>query len=230
MFSVGALFLVVTSLLYGLYMLGAYSTLAIVGRQQWIRAMVALVAGGFGILHLKEHWTTAGPSVTIGDEHKPGIFRRMRRLADPDRSLPATLGGTAALAVGVSLLETPCTAGLPLLWTDLLADRDVPVSGAAFLFVLYLFVFLIDELLIFGAAVVTMRAAKLQERHGQALQLIGGVLMVTLAGVMLFASHLLDSVSGTALVFVLAAGVSAAVLLAEWWWRHVHRESLHARR
>jgi cytochrome c biogenesis protein CcdA/glutaredoxin len=228
-FAVGGLFLVVTSLLYGLYMLGAYSTLAIVGRQQWIRAMVALVAGGFGILHLKEHWTTAGPSVTIGAEHKPGIFRRMRRLADPDRSLPATLGGTAVLAVGVSLLETPCTAGLPLLWTDLVAERDVPISGVAFLFMLYLLVFLIDELVIFGAVVVTMRVAKMQEQHGQALQLIGGVLMLTLAVVMLFASHLLDGLGGTALVFGLAVGISAAVLAAEWWWKSSHQGSLRAR-
>lgn len=219
-FAVGGLFLLVTSLLYGLYMLGAYSTLAVVGRQTWIRAAVAIVAGLFGIFHLKEHWTTKGPSVTIGAEHKPGIFRRMRRLADPDRSLPATLGGTAVLAVGVSLLETPCTAGLPLLWTDLLAERGVPMSGAAFLFALYLLVFLVDELLIFGAVVVTMRATKMQEHHGQALQLIGGTLMLTLALVMLFASALLDTVTGTAIVFGLAAAVSAAVLGGEWWWRH----------
>jgi glutaredoxin len=219
-FAVGGLFLLVTSLLYGLYMLGAYSTLAIVGRQAWIRGVVALVAGAFGILHLKEHWTSHGPSVTISAERKPGLFRRMRRLADPDRSLPTTLGGTAVLAVGVSLLETPCTAGLPLLWTDLLAERDVAVSGAAVLFLIYLLVFLLDELAIFGAVVVTMRATKMQEHHGQALQLIGGTLMLTLAIVMLFASELLESVAGTAFVFGLAAGISAAVLGVEWWWRH----------
>jgi glutaredoxin len=217
-FAVGGLFLLVTSLLYGLYMLGAYSTLSIVGRQTWIRIVVALVAGVFGVFHLKEHWTSKGPSVTLPAERKPGIFRRMRALADPNQSLRATLAGTAVLAVGVSLLETPCTAGLPLLWTNLLSDRDVPASGAAVLFLLYLLVFLIDELLIFGAVVVTMRATKMQEHHGQLLQLIGGTLMVTLAVAMLAAPHLLESVTGTAIVFGLAAGACGMVILIEWLW------------
>ena len=214
---VGGLFLLITSLLYGLYMLGAYSALSIVGRRAGIRAVVAVVAGAFGAMHVKEHFTTRGPSVTIATDRKPGLFRRMRRLADLDRSLPATLGGTAVLAVGVSLLETPCTAGLPLLWTDLLAERDVPVSGAALLFALYLAIFLVDELVIFGAAVATMRATKLQEHHGQALQLIGGMLMLTLAVAMLAAPHLLESIAGTSLVFGVAAAATAAVMGAEAW-------------
>ena len=229
-FAVGGVFLLITSMLYGLYMIGAYSTLSIVGQQAWIRLGVALVAGVFGVLHIKEHFTTAGPSVTIGAEHKPGLFRRMRRLADMDRSLPATLGGTALLAVGVSLLETPCTAGLPLLWTNLLAERGVPASGAVVLFALYLAIFLLDELVIFGAAVMTMRATKMQEHHGQVLQLIGGTLMLTLAVAMVAAPGLLESIGGTALVFGLAGAVTGAVLTVESWWRRRHPPTRQQRR
>lgn len=228
--SVGIMFLLITSLLYGLYMVGAYSTLAIVGRRAWIRVIVALVAGTFGVLHIKEHFTTSGPSVSIGAEHKPGLFQKMRKLADIDQSLPAILGGTAVLAVGVSLLETPCTAGLPLLWTDLLADRNVPLSGAAVLFALYLVIFLVDELVIFGAAVATMRATKMQEHHGQALQLIGGTLMLTLAFSMLFAPGLLESLTGTIVVFGIAAAITGGVMLVETWWRHRHPTTRQARR
>jgi cytochrome c biogenesis protein CcdA/glutaredoxin len=228
--AVGALFLLVTSLLYGLYMVGAYSTLAVVGERAWIRAGVAVIAGSFGILHLKEHFTSRGPSVTIPDERKPGIYRRMRRLADMERSLPATLGGTALLAVGVSLLETPCTAGLPLLWTNLIADRDIALAGASVLFVLYLLVFLLDELVLFGGAVLTMRAAKLQEHHGRLLQLIGGTLMLTLAVAMLAAPGLLEQVTGTAIVFGIAAGVAVVVLLVERRWAARHRGRAARRR
>ena len=229
-FAVGGVFLLITSLLYGLYMIGAYSALSVIGQRTWIRVAVALVAGTFGVLHIKEHWTTKGPSVTIGSEHKPGLFAKMRRLADMDRSLPGTLGGTAVLAVGVSLLETPCTAGLPLLWTNLIADRDVPTSGAVALFLLYLLIFLIDELVIFGVAVLTLRAAKLQAHHGQALQLIGGTLMLTLAIAMVTAPSALESLGGTAIVFGIAGGVTAFVLAAEAWWRRRHPVSRQQRR
>ena len=220
-FLVGGLFLTVTSLLYGLYMVGAYSTLEFVGHQTWIRIGIAAVAGAFGVLHLKEHWTTRGPSLTISAHHKPGLYHRMRGLADPDRSFLAVMGGTAALAVGVSLVETPCTAGLPLLWTNLVSDRNISMGGAAFLFAVYLTVFLADELIIFGAAVVTMRATKLQEEHGRALQLISGTLMLSLAVAMLFAPSALETVSGTAAVFGTAGAICATVLIFETWWdRH----------
>lgn len=224
-FAVGGLFLLVTSMLYGLYMLGAYSTLSVVGNATWIRVAVALVAGIFGVFHLKEYWTSKGPSVTISSTRKPGIFRRMRSLADPNRSLPATLGGTVVLAVGVSLLETPCTAGLPLLWTNLLSDRGVPAAGAAVLFMLYLLVFLIDELVIFGGVVITMRATKLQEQHGRLLQLVGGTLMVTLAAAMLTAPHLLETIPGTLVVFTLSGVACLLVILAEQVWNRLSESS-----
>jgi hypothetical protein len=143
------------------------------------------------------------------------MYRRMRRVASPERSLPAVLGGAAALAVGVSLAETPCTAGLPLLWTDMLADRHVAAAGAVLLFAVYLLVFLLDELVVFALAIVTMRATKAQEHHGRFLQLVSGALMVVLAVTMLVAPHLLETVGGTALVFGLAAIAVASVVAVE---------------
>ncbi len=222
--AVGSVFLLITSALYGLYMVGAYSALDYAGEARWIRVAVALIAGTFGVLHLKEYVTARGPSVSIPAARKPGLYRRMRGLADVDRSIPAVLGGTALLAVGVSLLETPCTAGLPLLWTDLLAARDVSSAGAVLLFLLYLGVFLLDELVIFAVAVVTLRATKLQEQHGRVLQLASGTLMVTLAVAMVVAPRLLESVTGTIVVFGGAAAVVAAVVVAERRWpRLLHR-------
>ena len=57
---------------------------------------------------------------------------------------------------------------------------------------------------------------------GRALQLVSGTLMVTLAGTMLFAPELLESLSGTAIVFGSAALVDAVVLAAESIWRRHH--------
>jgi thiol-disulfide isomerase/thioredoxin len=218
---VGTVFLLVTAALYGVYVLGLFSALSVIGALPWIRALTAAVAGVFGILHLREHVTTVsgahlpGPSVAIDASRKPGIYRRMRTLAVEDASLPLLLGGTMALAVGVSLAETPCTAGLPMLWADLVHDAGVGWAGRVALFSLYLLVFLLDELLVFGAAVLTMRAAKLQERHGAALQLLSGVLMLVLAGVLLVAPEVLDTVLGATAVFAAAGLVVALVLVVE---------------
>ena len=220
--AVGVTFLAVTSALYGLYMFGAYSALEYADRMTWVRVLVALVAGTFGVLHVKEYVTHAGPSITLSDRRKPGMYRSMRSLAAADKALPAVLGGTAALAAGVSLAETPCTAGLPLMWTNLLADADVSGLGTALLFAVYLAVFLLDELAVFALAVVSLRAVKLDEGKARALQLLSGTLMLALAATMLFAPDLMTSLGGTLVVFGVAALVVAVELAAEHHWRRRH--------
>jgi hypothetical protein len=85
----------------------------------------------------------------------------------------------------VSLLGAPCTAGFPVIWTGLLAAHDVAAAQAVGLFALYMVPFLIDELIVFGMVVFTMRATKLQEKHGRVLKLVAGTTMLALAGTVL---------------------------------------------
>lgn len=209
--AVGGVFLGVTTVLYGLYVVGLYSVLSFTAYLTWIRAGVAVVALVLGLVNLKDALgLDRGPSLHIADSSKPALYRRMRDASRAGSPL-AILAATALLAVGVSLLETPCTLGLPLLWTSLLVEQDVGGLAAAGLFVVYMAVFLADELLVFVVAVTTLRVTKLQEHHGRLLELIGGSLMVTLAVVLLVAPGLLESVGGAALVLALAAGLGLAV-------------------
>jgi glutaredoxin len=214
--AVGGVFLLVTSAMYGLYIVGAYSALSYARFLPWIQRVVALVAGVLGLLQLKKAFgIAAGPTIGVSERARPGMYRRMRHLAASDRPLPALLGATATLAVGVSLLETPCTLGLPILWTNLLADNDVAFAGAAVLFLIYLAAFLIDELVVFVGVVTTMRALKMQERHGHVLEFVSGALMVTLAVVMLARPETLESVTGALIVFGIAAALTAIGIAAE---------------
>ncbi len=210
---VGSTFLFVTTAMYALYIVGFYSALDYVGEMVWIRLGLAAIAITFGVLQLKDGlYPGVGPSLSISAERKPGLYKKMRGVASADRGLPAVIAGTVALAVGVSLLETPCTAGLPLLWTGLLTDAGVSTATAAGLFAIYMTVFLLDELIVFGVAVFTLRAAKLQERHGRVLKLIAGSVLLTLGVTMLLAPQAMDTLTGTMVVF----GVAALLTLTLW--------------
>ncbi|HEX6249445.1 MAG TPA: hypothetical protein VFZ64_16365 [Nocardioidaceae bacterium] len=179
--AIGTTFLLVTAAMYALYMVGIYSAMNVVSHLGAVQVVVALVAGTLGVVSVKDYFAfKKGLSFTIRDSSKPGIYRRMRSAAGEHALLPA-LGATAVLAVGVSLLETPCTAGFPVLWTGLLAESGVGTAEAALLFVLYMVPFLLDELLVFGVAVITLRTTKMQERHGRLLKLVAGTTMLALA-------------------------------------------------
>lgn len=214
--AVGGVFLVITTALYGLYMIGAYSILSYLAFVTWIRVAVAVLALGFGLVNLKDFfWFGKGVSFSISEKQKPGLYQRMRAVAVADEPLPRVLAGTAALAVGVSLIETPCTAGFPVMWANLVGAADVGVTVALTLFAVYMLVFLLDELAVLGVAVVAIRVTKVQERHGRVLKLVGGMVMVTLAGVLIFAPDIMERASGAVAVFVIAAIATVVVLLVD---------------
>jgi drug/metabolite transporter (DMT)-like permease len=103
-----------------------------------------------------------------------------------------------------------------LLWANLVAEQEVGLVGTIPLFGLYMLVFLLDELVVFGAAVIAMRAMKLEERAGRLLKLIGGVVMIALAGTLVFAPEAMSSVSGALAVFGVAVAVVVIILAVEW--------------
>ena len=100
-----------------------------------------------------------------------------------------------------------------MLWSSLVASQDV--SGIAFIgyLLVYMLVYQLDELAIFLVSVFTLRKSKLEEKHGRILKLLGGMLMLTLAIVMLIDPTIMNNVVNTLWIFGAALGSAALVLL-----------------
>ena len=213
-FMIGMIFLTVTAGIYALFIAGLFTVFSIVNFVGWIQIGVALVALFFALVNIKDYfWYQEGISFTISRSKKPGIYQRMRRLVDGSSSFWGLAGATIVLAAGVSLVEFSCTAGFPVLWTNLLVSQEI--AGLAFvsLLILYLLIYQIDEMAIFFTAVYTFKASKLEEKHGRILKLIGGMLMLTLAVVMLVNPALMNNLTSTLYIFGAALSATLLVLL-----------------
>jgi hypothetical protein len=220
--AIGATFLAVTAAMYALYMAGIYSALSVVGSIGVIQVIVAVAAGIFGAVSVKDYFAfKKGLSFTIKDSAKPGIYKRIRDAAGHRALIPA-LAATIVLAVAVSLLETPCTAGFPVLWTGMLRANGVGAAETALLFIAYMIPFLLDEMLVFAVAVITMRASKMQEKHGEMLKLVAGVTMLALAAVMVFDPALMENPLGALALFAGAFALAGLI--------HVVTAKVRARR
>ncbi|MFP4345811.1 MAG: glutaredoxin family protein [Anaerolineales bacterium] len=212
-FVTGFTFLSVTSLIYGLFIAGLFTIFSFVSFMGWIQIVVALLALLFAAVNIKDYfWYKEGLSFTISDEKKPGLYKQMRKVMSAE-SLWAMLTTTVVMAVGIALVELPCTAGFPVIWTNLLAAQGVEQVTFVLLLLLYMLIYLLDELAVFLIAVLTLRSSKMEEKHGRVLKLIGGMLMLTLAAVMLIDPVLMNNVSSTLIIFAVAFGVSMLVLL-----------------
>jgi cytochrome c biogenesis protein CcdA/glutaredoxin len=210
---VGLVYLLTTALVYSIFIAGLFSVLSLVSVVGWVQAGVALLALGFAIINIKEYfWYKEGISLTIANSQKPKIYRAMRKVIADDRSLPGLVGATVAMALGVTLLELPCTSGLPVLWANMVAAQEVPAMTFALLLFLYLLVFLVDELLVFGSVVFTLRVSRFEEKQGRALKLAGGMIMLALAITLLLDPTAMNNLSTSLLVFGAALGCALAVL------------------
>lgn len=85
--------------------------------------------------------------------------------------------------------------------------------------------FMLDDPMVFGAAVATMRAARLQERHGRLLKLVAGTVMLALAGTVVVAPDVMEDVVGASLVF--ASAISVAVVARPATSRHAAQRDRH---
>lgn len=211
---VGTVFLLVTAVLYGLFIAGVFSVLRIISFLGWIQIVVALIAMGFALVNIKDYfWFKKGVSFSISDDKKPGIYKRMRGILRNSDSNWQLIGATVVFAAGIALIELTCTAGFPVIWSNLLASQGVDATTFILLLLVYMLVYLLDEMGIFLAAVFTLRSTKLEEKHGRVLKLIGGMLMLTLAVVMLVDPSMMNDITSSLIIFGIALGLTGMLLL-----------------
>ena len=220
--AVGITFLLVTTIIYSLFITGVFTLLSYVGYLKWIQLLVALIALVFGLVNIKDYfWYKQGVSFTISDKKKPKLYENMRSTVTDTRSMLGLIGSSAALAVGVSFVEFSCTAGFPVIWSNLMAANNITLVPYLLLLGLYMLIYLLDELAVFGTIAVTMRASRVEEKHGRLLKLVSGVIMVILAAVMVTNPELMNNVVSSLIVFAFALALTLLILV-------VHRKLLPA--
>ncbi|MEX2497615.1 MAG: thioredoxin [Wenzhouxiangellaceae bacterium] len=212
---VGTVFLFTTALIYGLFIVGVFSVLTYATYLPWIYWIVALFALTFGLVNVKDYfWFKRGFSFTIDDKYKPGIYQKFRGLMTNGKSPLALGAATAAMASGIALIELPCTAGFPVIWSGLVSAQAVSAAAFFGLLLAYLVIYLLDELVIFFIAVAKLRIEKFQEGQARVLKLIGGMVMIALAIVLITEPDIMSQAGPAIGVFIAAfAGAGLIVLV-----------------
>jgi len=184
---VGGIFVAVSGLAYLLFMTAWLGAFLLLGVTRWLQVVLGAVAMLLGAVHVKEAFAPGrGPSLSIPASAKPGLYARMRRIVYAE-DLRRTIAATAALAVVVNVIELTCTAGLPALYTQILASRGLaPLEYHAYL-LLYIAAYVLDDAAMLTVAVVTLSRRKLQERGARVLQIASGGVMLVLGALLVLA-------------------------------------------
>jgi cytochrome c biogenesis protein CcdA/glutaredoxin len=181
-----ATFVIVSGVVYYAFMAAWLGVFLVIGVSQAGQVFLGLIALGIGALNIKDFFAfQRGPSLSIPEGAKPGIYARVRAILRA-KTLVASVFGVAVLAVLVNAVELLCTAGFPAVYTSVLARMDLgPWTRAAYLG-LYNLAYVADDALMVTIAVVTLSRRRLTERAGRWLKLASGIVMLALGLVLLF--------------------------------------------
>jgi glutaredoxin len=191
MWVLGSAFIATSAFVYFLFMVAWLNVLLFLGAVVWVRAAIGLVALAGGAYWIREYFvnTEAVCKVTAPAGRRQ-VFERLRTLAAERSFLPA-LAGIVLLAFAVNLVEAVCSAGIPAVYSQVLAMNRLPAWQYAAYIALYILVFMADDLLVFVAAMKTLQVAGLSGKYTRASNLIGGVLLLTLGALLLLRPDLL---------------------------------------
>jgi glutaredoxin len=182
---VAGTFVLVSGAVYYLFMAAWLNAFLLLGMSTLLRWTLGGVALVIGAVNVKDFATPGrGVSLSIPAAAKPGLYARMRAVLQADALLPSLIG-VAALAVAVNFVELLCTAGLPAIYTAVLAQQGLsPLAHCAYLG-LYIVGYVADDTLMVTAAVVALSSRKLSESAGRWLKLVSGAVMLALGAVMI---------------------------------------------
>lgn len=188
MWILGITFLVTSALVYLLFMFAWLGiTTQLLTKISWFRTIIAAVALIGAFLNLKSFYQSlkTGSGCQVVDKTKrKNIMTRIKKITT-EKSFILAILGVMVLAASVNIIELACSAGIPVLFTNVLALNNLTRFQTTMYVYLYILFFLIDDIIVFVIAMLTLNIKALSTRYTKYSHLIGGILMLAIGLLML---------------------------------------------
>jgi glutaredoxin len=185
MWLLGGTFIAASAAVYFVFMAAWLNLLLFLGFVVWVRILIGALALGGGWYSLRKYFLEKNTCSIAGSERKQRVFEKLRSAVSQPR-LWLALGGIVALAFAVNLVELVCSAGLPAVYTQVLALQGFTGWQYYAYMLAYIFFFMLDDLIVFVVAMKTLQLTGITTKYTKYTQLIGGMLMLLL-GILLIA-------------------------------------------
>jgi hypothetical protein len=186
MWLLGLTFLFGSGLVYFLIMAAWLNVLLAIGFALWIRIAVGLIALSGAAWYLHDFWNNPDAACEISHSgNRQQMLGRLRSIALQARLWPAMVG-VLLLAIAVNLIELVCSAGIPAVYTQVLALTPMPAWQYYGYLLLYNVIYLLDDIAMFAVAALTLQMSGIGARYARASRLIGGIVLAVVGLMLLF--------------------------------------------
>jgi len=185
MWILGSAFILGSAVAYFLFMAAWLNVLLFLGMVIWIRIAIGLVALGGGFYYLREYAVNREALCKVtAPQQRRRVLEGLRALALEQRFMLA-LAGIVLLSFAVNVVELLCSAGIPAVYTQVLAMSAMPRWQHYAYLALYIFVYMFDDLVVFVTAMTTLQLSGMTGRYSHFSHLVGGGALVAIGAVML---------------------------------------------
>ncbi len=193
MWILGISFLLSSAIIYALFLVAWLKVTLPLRDILLLRTLIAFVALGTGCFHLrryrKMHHRKVGCTVT-NRKRRNKIMNLIQKFTK-EQNLILSLIGVISLAISVNFIELACSAGLPLVYTQILSLNDLSFFAYFWNILLYIIFYLIDDFFVFCIAMFTLKLTGITNRYSKYSHLIGGILLLGIGLLLLFKPELL---------------------------------------
>jgi hypothetical protein len=177
-------FVLASGVLYFLFMTAWLNVFLLVGYVKPVTIVIGLVALGGGILQIREVIETKGAIAckVTGEESRQKTMTRIQKVVSSPITL-GTIAGIIVLAFAVNSIEFVCSAAIPAVFTRVLSLANLTTFQYYGYILLYVFIFMLDDLVIFGTAAFAL-TSNLGDRYAKYTRPVGATILIIL-GVLL---------------------------------------------
>ena len=187
MWILGLSFLITSALVYMVIMLSWINIAVKMTSIIWIRNIIAIIALIGGFVNLRSFYKERKESgcQVVDDKKRKKMFTKIKKFTS-EKNFIIALIGVIGLAISVNVVELACSAGLPIIFSELLALNKTSDFMKFMYTLVYIFFFLIDDLVVFFIAMFTMKVTGISTKYNKFSHLLGGIIMIIIGMLLLF--------------------------------------------
>ncbi len=194
MWILGLTFILTSGIVYLMFMLAWLNLATFISKIAFIRLLIAVIALVVGLINIYKYIDSLkkkdeGCDVVDKKDRKK-IMEKIISITHEKKFIIALLG-IMVLAASVNIIELMCSIGIPLLFTQILAMNNLSTFSYMIYMFIYIFFFLIDDIVIFVISMVTLKVTGLSTKYTKYSHLIGGIIMLIIGLLLIIKPELL---------------------------------------
>ena len=193
MWILGITFILTSGLVYLAFMLAWLNLATFINKIIFVRILIAAVAIIVGLFNINKYIQSRkkddGCDV-VDNKNRKKIMTRIMEITK-EKSFILALLGIMVLAASVNLIEMMCSIGLPLIFTQILSMNSLNTGSYALYMFLYILFFLIDDIVVFVIAMLTLKVTGISTKYSKYAHLVAGIITILIGLLMLIKPSIL---------------------------------------